>query len=198
MTLYKKEFKLEAHPYLNIAYYLDDSLKPILLDKAATKSVTEYQTGAKPSFNQAPQETNTTESYPNALKVSATSNPMYFPIENTYQVGAAEIVAMMSNAVSVGVGQTGSAPLYVFCKDGVYAMFVDETGEMTYTNSRIIARDVCNNARSVTPIDPGVVHHRPWTNGNCRRTGYGDRATHGGRLGKVHHPEPYRLFQDSK
>lgn len=157
MTLYKKEFKLEAHPYLNIAYYLDDSLKPILLDKAATKSVTEYQTGAKPSFNQTPQETNTTESYPNGLKVSATSNPMYFPIENTYQVGAAEIVAMMSNAVAVGVGQTGSAPLYVFCKDGVYAMFVDETGEMTYTNSRIIARDVCNNARSVTPIDTGVV-----------------------------------------
>ncbi len=157
MTLYKKEFKLEAHPYLNIAYYLDDSLKPISLDKAATKSVTEYQTGAKPSFNQAPQETNTTESYPNGLKVSATNNPMYFPVENTYQVGAAEIVAMMSNAVAVGAGQTGSAPLYVFCKDGVYAMFVDETGEMTYTNSRIIARDVCNNARSVTPIDTGVV-----------------------------------------
>lgn len=157
MTLYKNEFKLEAHPYLNIAYYLDDSLKPISLDKVATKSVTEYQTGAKPSFNQAPKETNTTESYPNGLKVSATNNPMYFPVENTYQVGAAEIVAMMSNAIAVGIGQTGSAPLYVFCKDGVYAMFVDETGEMTYANSRIIARDVCNNARSVTPIDTGVV-----------------------------------------
>ncbi len=105
----------------------------------------------------AKKMTNTTESYPNGLKVSATSNPMYFPVENTYQVGSAEIVAMMSNAVAVGTGQTGSAPLYVFCKDGIYAMFVDETGEMTYTNSRIIARDVCNNARSVTPIDTGVV-----------------------------------------
>ena len=157
MTLYKKEFKLEAHPYLNIAYYMDDNLKPIALDKIDTKSLTEYQTDGNASFNPAPQETNVSESYPNGLKVSATNNPLYFPVENTYQVGSAEIVAMMSNAVAVGTGQTGSAPLYVFCKDGVYAMFVDETGEMTYTNSRIIARDVCNNARSVTPIDTGVV-----------------------------------------
>lgn len=157
MTLYKKEFKLEAHPYLNIAYYMDGSLKPISLDKVATKSVTEYQTGAKPSFNQAPQESNVTESYLNGLKVSATSNPLYFPVENTYQVGGSEIIAMMSNAVAVGTGQTGSAPLYVFCKDGIYAMFVDSSGEMAYTNSRIIARDVCNNAKSVTPIDTGVV-----------------------------------------
>lgn len=64
---------------------------------------------------------------------------------------------MMSNTIAVGTGQTGSAPLYVFCKDGVYAMFVDSSGEMVYTNSRIIARDVCNNAKSVTPIDTGVV-----------------------------------------
>ena len=157
MTLYKKEFKLEAHPYLNIAYYMDDNLKPIALDKIDTKSLTEYQTDGNASFNPAPQETNVSESYPNGLKVSSTDNPLYFPVENTYQVGSAEIVAMMSNAVAVGTGQTGSAPLYVFCKDGIYAMFVDETGEMTYTNSRIIARDVCNNARSVTPIDSGVV-----------------------------------------
>ena len=157
MTLYKKEFKLEPHPYMNIAYYMDDNLKPISLDKIDTKSVTEYQTDGNASFNPAPQETNVSESYPNGLKVSSTDNPLYFPVENTYQVGSAEIVAMMSNAVAVGTGQTGSAPLYVFCKDGIYAMFVDETGEMTYTNSRIIARDVCNNAKSVTPIDTGVV-----------------------------------------
>lgn len=157
MTLYKKEFKLEAHPYLNISYYMDENLKPTLLDKVVTKSVTEYQTDIKPSFNKAPQEVNTAENYANGLKVSATNNPLYFPVENTYQVGSAEIVAMMSNSIAVGTGQTGSAPLYIFCKDGVYAMFVDSTGETTYTNSRIIARDVCNNQRSVTPIDTGVV-----------------------------------------
>lgn len=153
--LYNRKFDLKPHPYLNIAYYMSDNLQPNALALQITHAL-----GSNDGSGlgcPTPAESNTTESYANGLKVSAVSNPMYFPVENTYQVGAAEIVAMMSNAVAVGVGQTGSAPLYVFCKDGVYAMFVDETGEMTYTNSRIIARDVCNNARSVTPIDTGVV-----------------------------------------
>ncbi len=157
MTLYKKEFELKHHPYLNIAYYMDENLCPIELDKIGTKSVTEYQTDQKPNFNPAPAEERVTENCPNGLKVSSTNNPLYFPVENTYQVGSAEIVALMSNSVAVGTGQTGAAPLYVFCKDGVYALFVDEKGEMAYTNSRVIARDVCNNAKSVTPIDSGVV-----------------------------------------
>jgi hypothetical protein len=104
-----------------------------------------------------PIEENNIELYPNGLKVSLSNNPFTFPYESTYQVGSSEIVALMSNAVAIGTGQTGAAPLYVFCKDGIYALMVDSTGEMTYTNARIIARDVCNNAKSVTPIDSGVV-----------------------------------------
>ena len=100
---------------------------------------------------------NTEEYFPNGLKVSKTDNPMFFPVENAYQVGSAEILALMSNTIAVGTGQTGAAPLYVFCKDGVYALFVDASGQMTYSNSRVLARDVCNNPRSVTPIDAGVV-----------------------------------------
>lgn len=100
---------------------------------------------------------NNTEDYRNGLKVSEVNNPFYFHNATTYQVGSAEIVALMSNAVAVGTGQTGSAPLYVFCKDGIYALLVDSSGELAYTNARIIARDVCNNANSVTPIDSGVV-----------------------------------------
>ena len=104
-----------------------------------------------------PTERNNIEDFPNGLKVSAVNNPFFFPYETTYQVGSAEIVALMSNAVAVGTGQTGAAPLYVFCKDGIYSLMVDSSGEMTYANARIIARDVCNNAKSVTPIDSGVV-----------------------------------------
>lgn len=100
---------------------------------------------------------NTEEYFPNGLKVSKTDQPMFFPVENTYQVGSAEILALMSNTIAVGTGQTGDAPLYVFCKDGVYALYVDSSGQMAYPNARILARDVCNNPRSVTPIDAGVV-----------------------------------------
>ena len=31
------------------------------------------------------------------------------------------------------------------------------SGEMTYTNSRPLSRDICNNPKSVTPIDDGIV-----------------------------------------
>lgn len=103
------------------------------------------------------EEKNVKEHSPNTIKVSATENPMYFPVSNTYQIGSSEIVAMCSNAIAVGTGQTGDAPLYVFCKDGIYALFVDASGQMTYTNARVIARDVCNNPKSVLPIDEGVV-----------------------------------------
>lgn len=104
-----------------------------------------------------PQNQFDTEYFPNGLKVAKTENPMFFPVENTYRVGSAEILALISNTIAVGTGQTGAAPLYVFCKDGVYALFVDASGQMTYSNSRVLARDVCNNPRSVTPIDAGVV-----------------------------------------
>lgn len=100
---------------------------------------------------------NTEEHFPNGLKVSKTDNPMFFPVETTYQVGSAEVLALMSNAIAVGTGQTGDAPLYVFCKDGIYALFVDSSGQVAYTTSRIIARDVVNNPRSVTPTDLGIV-----------------------------------------
>ena len=168
---------LTPHPYLNIAYYATKNLSPITMSLPNIHYNGEdinyngnlYKWMCYPSLASSdmitimneifsiPQDIRSTEYYPNGLKVSKTNNPLYFPVENTYQVGSAEIIALMSNAVAIGTGQTGAAPLYVFCKDGVYALLVDEKGEMAYTNSRIIARDVCNNAKSVTPIDTGVV-----------------------------------------
>lgn len=153
-------FKLTQHPYLNIAYYIDPQLKPIDLPIVGSSTGVDFNdfiTNSQIGLFVTPSERNNTEDYPNGLKVSAINNPFFFPYETTYQVGSSEIVAIMSNAVAVGTGQTGAAPLYVFCKDGIYALLVDSTGEMTYTNARIIARDVCNNAKSVTPIDNGVV-----------------------------------------
>lgn len=155
-----KTFKLKPHPYLNIAYYIDPRLKPIdlpIVGSSTGVDFNDFLTNSQIGLFVTPSERNNTEDYPNGLKVSLTNNPFTFPYESTYQVGSSEIVALMSNAVAVGTGQTGAAPLYVFCKDGIYALLVDSTGEMTYSNARIIARDVCNNAKSVTPIDSGVV-----------------------------------------
>lgn len=152
---------LKPHQYLNLAYYINPTLEPISFHYDFTGfgsiHILEF---ADQNVNYEfipPKEINNIEDFPNGLKVSLANNPFTFPYESTYQVGSSEIVALMSNAVAIGTGQTGTAPLYVFCKDGIYALMVDSTGEMTYTNARIVARDVCNNAKSVTPIDSGVV-----------------------------------------
>ena len=155
-----KTFNLKPHTYLNIAYYIDPQLKPIdlpIVGSSTGVSFDDFISSNQIGLFVTPSERNNTEDYPNGLKVSLVNNPFFFPYETTYQVGSSEIVALMSNAVAVGTGQTGAAPLYVFCKDGIYALLVDSTGEMTYSNARIIARDVCNNAKSITPIDSGVV-----------------------------------------
>lgn len=160
VTKYYKTFELNPHPYINISYYIDKDLKPIRLydfDKMTIR-LDDFLAGDKniDSFKVKPEQ-NITEDFPAGLRVTLADNPFFFPYETTYQVGSLEIVALMSNAVAVGTGQTGAAPLYVFCKDGIYSLMVDSSGEMIYTNARIIARDVCNNAKSVTPIDSGVV-----------------------------------------
>ena len=159
-----KEFLLKPHTYLNIAYYIEPEMKPIKLSSFEQVLTIYEEDGTTiiisktiPELKNLAKMENAEEYYPNGLKVSKTDNPLYFPVENTYQVGSAEILALMSNTIAVGTGQTGDAPLYVFCKDGVYAQFVDASGQMAYPNARILARDVCNNPRSVTPIDAGVV-----------------------------------------
>lgn len=160
ITKHYETFNLKAHPYLNIAYYIDSELKPIDIRKFKTTSISksDFENGYSNIADFfIPLEYNNIEVYPNGLKVSLANNPFVFPNESTYQVGSAEIVALMSNAVAIGTGQTGAAPLYVFCKDGIYALIVDGSGQTTYSNARIIARDVCNNHRSVTPIDEGVI-----------------------------------------
>lgn len=156
ITVYFKDFKLNPHKYLNLAYYINDNLKPIDISKW-NKETQIYPDWIPTKNFKTVEVKNNSKLSTNKIRVSAVANPFYFPYANTYQVGSSEIVALMSNAVALGTGQTGVAPLYVFCKDGIYALLVDSSGELVYTNARIIARDVCNNANSVTPIDSGVV-----------------------------------------
>lgn len=150
-------YQLTPHPYLNLAYYIKSDLKPLSAFATRGTNLESFLSGEYSNYYTPDTEQNNTEVYPNGLKVSVVNNPFTFPYENTYQVGSSEIVALMSNTVAVGTGQTGDAPLYVFCKDGIYILIVDPSGTMTYTNQPPIARDVCNNAKSVTPIDNGVV-----------------------------------------
>lgn len=162
-----KEYYTKQMSYFNISLAFEEYLKPIKLQEENVdgwKYIVDDENNIR-SFTALELKSlvveSSNESYgeyiPNGLKVTKTNNPLVFPVENTYQVGAGTILALCANAIAVGTGQTGAAPLYVFCTDGIYALYVDASGEMAYTNARIIARDVCNNSKSVTPIDTGVV-----------------------------------------
>ena len=149
---YYCEFELTPHDRLNMACYISNDLKPIDMIESKNQ-IHPLPTDKRVTFT----EFNTSHHYANGLRVSAVDNPLYLPAEYSYFVGNTGIVGMMANEVAVGTGQTGDAPLMVFTKDGVYGLFVDETGALSYKFSRPIASDVCNNAASIVRVDGGIV-----------------------------------------
>lgn len=143
---FHETYTLKPHDFYNFAYYITDDLKPI--DTHLTKTE---------AWQAPPSETNASEAYHNRLKVSLTNNPLYFPYETTYSVGNGKILGMAANELVLATGQIGDAPLYVFCSDGTYGFFVDSSGQLTYSFSRILSEYVCNNAGGIFNIHGGVM-----------------------------------------
>lgn len=148
VRFYRHEFPLTPHERLNMACYIDPELKPI--DITPTLAMMD---GDKKTFS----EINMVKREANGMRVSAVDNPLYLPAEYSYKIGNTGIVGMMANEIAVGEGQTGDAPLMVFCRDGIYGLFVDDTGQLAYRYARPIASDVCNNAASIVRVDGGIV-----------------------------------------
>lgn len=137
---------------LNLAYFLGwdyeyDRLAPIDLLKGST--ITEAE------FNNPNIAINNIEDSPNKLKVSELNNPFSFPAEQTYTVSNKEIVGMASATSALSSGQFGQFPLYVFSSDGVYALSLG-TGNITYSGSHPVSRDVCVNMESIISTDNAV------------------------------------------
>ena len=61
---------------------------------------------------------------PNRIQVSETNNPLSNPYERSYRIGSLgnEIIAVNSAAIEMSDAKFGEFPLYVFTKEGVYAM----------------------------------------------------------------------------
>lgn len=90
----------------------------------------------------------------NILKVSAVDNPFYFPTAQTYKFEG-EIKGLASNAEAISTGQFGAFPLFVFTKEGIWAMQVDTSGQGAYTTQSLSSREVCSGA--ICPVSGGVV-----------------------------------------
>lgn len=86
---------------------------------------------------------------PNRIQVSEYGNPLTNPYNLSYRIGTTnnEIITMNSVAVKLSDAKFGEFPLYVFTKEGIYAM---QTGtETAYSNIIPIAKDVAINPNTL-------------------------------------------------
>lgn len=90
----------------------------------------------------------------NVMYVSNLNNPFFFPENQVYQFNT-PIVGLQANVIAMSQGQFGQFPLYVFTRDGVYAMSVG-TGNVVYATQTPVTRDVCNNPDSICGLDTMV------------------------------------------
>lgn len=100
-----------------------------------------------------PEEKNNIEEK-STLRVSAVDNPFYFPTAQTYKFEG-EIIGLASNAEAISTGQFGQYPLFVFTREGIWAMAVDASGQGAYVSQSPFSREVCDGA--VCPVSGGIV-----------------------------------------
>ena len=139
------KYKLTPSNSFNFSSWINPELRPQSILSSTGKS-----------FTQVPSESNRQQIYQNTLKVSEVNNPFIFPSANTYQIGNGDIIGLASNTVALSTGQFGQFPVYVFCTDGIYGLYVGGA-DINYSSSRPVSREVCNNAHSIKAIDTGVI-----------------------------------------
>lgn len=153
---YRQDFELKAHHFLNLAYYqsnrnISRSDKDVRFYDKSYINLSTFKEGSDDIT-----EKNVTIVRDNIMKVSSLNSPFSFPASQTYQTSNTEIIGMCSNTNALSQGQYGQHPLYVFTRDGIFAMEVG-TGAVVYATQTPITRDVCINKRTIKGIDSAVI-----------------------------------------
>ncbi len=91
----------------------------------------------------------------NKIQQSGVNNPFAFLPDLTNRVGQTQVVTLAGATQALSEGQFGEYPLYVFCRDGIWAMQVGTDG--SFVAIRPLARDRCLSADSVAQTDGAVV-----------------------------------------
>lgn len=164
------DFKLEVHPSLNLAYYIETEAylsvrsTPLLrfygiapiINYYKPKKITDltYEELIENDLLSGKNAIRTLEE--NKIKVSELNNPMLYPNKNTYTVSNGRILNMATNAMRVSEGQFGQYPLYVFTTKGIYALNVGGA-DSVYSNVDIpVSFDVATNP-NLCSTNNGVV-----------------------------------------
>lgn len=146
--LYKKvEVDLQPSYVDDISYYINYDLLPLTGEDISNKEFDDlYDT----------EEIKNEDDGNNTLRVSETSNPFIFPVEKTYTLGQGQILGLAVATQPISQGQFGQYPLYAFCSDGIWALQVGNA-DTSYSVQAPVSFDVCNNARSITPVLGGII-----------------------------------------
>lgn len=151
-----KTIRLKNSNTLNASYFVNYGDNLSYPDGFTPIDLTNGSSIAAEIFENPGIETDFWEESPNKLKVSSLNNPFVFPVEQTYNISSGEIIGMASATSTLSQGQFGQFPLYVFCRDGIYALSVG-VGKIVYASSAPVSRDACNNPKGITSIDNAVI-----------------------------------------
>lgn len=132
---------MEASASGDFAYFLDPGLN--LLDYV------KEGTDADPQI-----EENTLESLPNYFAQSESSNPFYFPPSGLQSFSSA-IMGIATTTKALSQGQFGQYPLYVFTKDGIWALETNTDG--SFATKKPLSRDVALSEDCITPIEQAII-----------------------------------------
>lgn len=146
-NVYKGVFALSHDSKLNMSYYIDPDLKPIVISL-----VEEQRPSVIPSF----VSTNNTVAYHNGLRVSDVAQPSYFPIQYTYRLGNEKIISLALLTTPVAQDNFGKYQLIVFCTDGIFSLDVDASGNGVYNSQAFVSPEVCVNRNSICEIGGAV------------------------------------------
>lgn len=142
---------LKPHPGLNLAYCsnLDVVTNKLRID--TFNSTDAGIVGAYPTITENLKDTN-------RVQVSEQNSMFSFPAKNSYRVGLLSDVVLGFGTIGepLSQGQFGTFPLYVFHEDGISSL-EHGSGEVLYASIQPIAKDVCNNPRTILSIGGGVL-----------------------------------------
>lgn len=145
--------KLTPHSIMNFAWYNEQSLVGTEMLYGYYKFVGPLSSYPEASFSTIYSTYRDT----NRVQLTEQSNPFAFPAINSYRIGNGNIIGMATNAVALSQGQFGQFPVYCFTGDGIWAMTIG-SGDPLIQSIVPVSREVCNNARSITQIDGGVLY----------------------------------------
>lgn len=101
-------------------------------------------------------QTSVLKNYPSLIRVSEAENPLVFPAANSVQVGSSQVRALAANTHAISEGQFGTAPLYAFTDEGVWALIT--SGQGTYEARQPVNRDVVTNPNGIISTDDAVLY----------------------------------------